>query len=91
MNCRVCGGETRQVFSLGQMPLANSLLDSPDQSYKTYPLDLMLCADCSLVQLKETVPPEEMFTDYNYLTSCSPPMVEHARRLVDSVLATRKP
>jgi SAM-dependent methyltransferase len=86
MKCRSCGGNTRQVFSLGKMPLANSLLDSPDQPYKTYPLDLMLCGDCSLVQLAEAVPPSEMFIDYAYLTSVSYPMVDHAKRLVDEIM-----
>lgn len=73
------------------MPLANSLLLSADVEYKTYPLELILCRSCSLVQLSQTVPPEEMFTDYSYLTSCSPPMVEHARKLAERVLTTQKP
>ena len=85
MNCRVCNGPTHEIFSLGEMPLANSLLDSPDDSYNTYPLTLRLCDNCSLVQLSHTVPPAELFTDYNYFTSCSPPMIAHARRLVTQV------
>lgn len=90
MNCRSCGGETQLVFSLSNMPLANSLLNSPDEPYKTYPLELILCESCSLVQLAETIPPEEMFVDYSYLTSCSPPMVEHARKLVIKVEERKK-
>lgn len=89
MNCRSCGGETGEIFTLGAMPLANSLLDDPNDHYKKYPLTLMLCRDCSLVQLSEIVPPSEMFVDYSYLTSCSPPMVEHAKVLVDKVRAQR--
>jgi len=85
MNCRSCGSRTHPIFSLGEMPLANSLLNSPDESYKKYPLELALCETCSLVQLTETVPPEEMFTDYSYLTSYSSPMVAHAKSLVESV------
>jgi SAM-dependent methyltransferase len=74
------------VFSLGEMPLANSLLSSPDEKFKKYLLELMLCQNCSLVQLSQTVPPEEMFKDYGYLTSYSFPMVEHAKKLVEEVL-----
>jgi SAM-dependent methyltransferase len=91
MNCRVCNASTHEIFSLGPMPLANALLDSPDEPYDVYPLTLMKCDACSLVQLEETVPPERMFVDYNYLTSSSPPMVEHAKTLVDNVLSSYKP
>lgn len=91
MKCRSCWADTTPIFSLGLMPLANSLLDSPADSYKTYPLELYLCLQCSLVQLGETIPPEDMFVDYSYLTSYSIPMVEHAKRLVDQVVAERNP
>lgn len=85
MNCRSCGFPTHSIFHLGRMPLANSLLNSPNDPYKRYPLELMLCESCSLVQLHETIPPAEMFVDYSYLTSCSPPMIDHARKLVAQV------
>lgn len=87
MNCRSCDAPTRPIFSLGKMPLANSLLNSPNEKYKTYPLDLALCESCSLVQLTKTVPPEDLFVDYSYLTSYSPPMIAHAKSLVDSIRA----
>jgi SAM-dependent methyltransferase len=72
------------------MPLANSLLSTPDEAYQTYPLDLIKCSDCTLVQLKETVPPEKMFVDYNYLTSTSFPMVAHAKKLAEKVMDIRE-
>ena len=86
MRCRICdSSNTAMVFSLGEMPLANSLLRNADDPFKKYILELVLCKDCSLVQLSKTVPPEEMFIDYSYLTSYSTPMVEHAKRLVAEV------
>jgi len=92
MTCRGCGSsDTRTIFSLGDMPLANSLLDGPSQPYKTYPLELALCPVCSLVQLTQTVPPEDLFVDYSYLTSYSIPMVEHAKQLVDEVMSLYSP
>src|ERR1700691_1601355 len=91
MRCRVCDSpNTRTVFSLSYMPLANSLLSSPTKAFKKYPLDLMLCKDCSLVQIGQIVPPEELFVNYNYLTSYSTPMVEHAKQLVNEVLGKNK-
>jgi SAM-dependent methyltransferase len=75
------------VFSLGDMPLPNLLLDYPGEPYSKYPLDLFVCSDCTLAQLGATVPPEKMFTDYTFLTSCSAPFVKHAEDLVARMVA----
>lgn len=90
--CRVCHfPHLANVLSLGELPLANSLLASPDELYQTYPLDWMLCLQCSLVQLKRIVPTDILFKNYNYLTCCSPPMVAHAKDLVERVLERLHP
>lgn len=83
--CRSCsraGLET--ILSLGATPLANSLLraEQLDAPEPRHPLDLAFCAACSLVQITETVPPEELFRDYLYFSSFSDGMVAHARDLV---------
>jgi len=75
---------------MGPTPLANSLPDAgTDRSEPRYPLDLAFCSDCGLVQIIETVPPEVLFSDYVYFSSYSDTMVEHARRLVEKVIARR--
>ena len=55
--CRSCGqlGLT-PVVSLGQTPLARGLLsaDELDRQEATYPLDLVVCPSCALVQITET-------------------------------------
>ncbi len=38
---------------------------------RAFPLDLVFCADCTLVQITETVPPEQLFRDYVYFSSFS--------------------
>lgn len=82
-HCRICGGTSAHtVLDLGQMPLANRLLDSPSQSETRYPLKLVFCESCTLVQIVETVPPAELFQDYVYFSSFSDTMVSHARELV---------
>jgi len=77
------------VLSLGRTPLANSLLtaDGFDQPEPTYPLDLAFCPACTLVQITETVPPEQLFRDYMYFSSFSDTMLEHARTLVGRLIA----
>ncbi len=63
--CRSCGGATlAPVLSLGVTPLADALVDAAaaDRPEARYPLDLVFCTDCSLVQILETVPPTELCT-----------------------------
>jgi len=79
------------VLSLGSTPLANSLLTAADldRPEPTYPLTLLHCPDCHLVQLLETVPPEKLFREYSYYSSFSDTMLEHARDLTTQLLTTR--
>jgi len=74
------------------MPLANALLTETDlgRPEPRYPLDLAVCAQCALVQIPETVPPEVLFRDYIYFSSFSETMLAHARGLVARLLVERK-
>jgi SAM-dependent methyltransferase len=66
------------------MPLANALLkeDELKKPEETYPLDLVFCPLCALVQITETVPPEKLFSEYLYFSSFSDTMLNHSRELV---------
>ncbi len=80
--CRACGSpDLEPVLSLGEMPLANALVDGADDSLEhRYPLDLVRCPTCRLVQITETVPPELLFREYSYFSSFSDTFVAHAKR-----------
>jgi len=79
------------VLSIGPTPLANGLLREAELSLPEprYPLELVFCPACSLVQITETVPPEKLFSDYPYQSSFSTTMLEHARALAEAT-ADRK-
>jgi SAM-dependent methyltransferase len=84
VRCRSCGGQSfGNVIDLGPMPLVNNLLRNRDDPCPRSPLKVVFCRACSLAQLTETPPPQEMFDDYLYFSSQSHTMVEHAARLVD--------
>jgi SAM-dependent methyltransferase len=77
-------------LSLGDMPLPDALLRAHelDQDEPRYPLDVAFCPSCSLVQILEEVPPEQLFVDnYLYFSSFSAGLLrharEHARRLIE--------
>jgi SAM-dependent methyltransferase len=77
---------------MGRTPLANALLSPGDlgDPEPTWPLDLVFCPACSLVQITETVPPELLFRDYRYFSSYSDTMLAHAERLVLETLRERR-
>lgn len=65
--CRACHATLPAPFlSLGSMPPANNLPDSPDQPEDSYPLELASCSSCSLVQLCHVVSPSVLFSHYLY-------------------------
>jgi SAM-dependent methyltransferase len=78
--CRACGRPGLEtLLHLGIVPLANALLDQPDQDEPRFPLTLALCPHCSLVQILETVDPRVLFSHYLYFSSFSDTMLAHAR------------
>lgn len=90
--CRSCGAAgLAPVLDLGRTPLANALLTEEQAGGReeTYPLELVFCPSCTLVQITETVPPEVLFRDYLYFSSFSDTMLRHAEALVSEVLAER--
>jgi SAM-dependent methyltransferase len=91
--CRSCGCEDLKVFlDLGTTPLADRLLTKAQlsEAEPTYPLEVAFCPECNLVQILETVPPEELFCqDYPYYSSFSPALLEHSRNNVIELIKTR--
>lgn len=85
MKCRSCESDQVEEFlSLGEQPLANNFLRKEDfASEKRYPLNLVFCRNCSLVQLSEEsfVPREIIFTNYYYASSVSPGLRRHFEQL----------
>ena len=91
--CRLCGTALLDpVLSLGRTPLANSLLTDADLEHEepAFPLDLAFCAHCSLVQITETIPPQDLFTEYLYFSSYSDTMLVHAATLARRLVGERK-
>ena len=80
--CRLCSAPLATTFvDLGMSPLCESFLsaDQLDRMEPYYPLHVLVCGECFLVQLQEYVKPEHIFTEYAYFSSYSTSWVEHAR------------
>jgi 2-polyprenyl-3-methyl-5-hydroxy-6-metoxy-1,4-benzoquinol methylase len=87
--CRYCGGALGHTFvDLGMSPLCESFLPAAalDQMEPFYPLHVLVCEKCFLVQLREYVKPEEIFTEYAYFSSYATSWLDHARRYTDAMI-----
>lgn len=91
--CRSCNwNQLISVLDLGCTPLANALLTVSQltEPEAAYPLELVFCPRCTLIQITETVPPEQLFREYFYLSSFSDTMLRHAQALALRMLDERK-
>ena len=89
--CRLCGGGLEHTFvDLGMSPLCESYLapGQLDAMEPYFPLHVLVCGTCFLVQLKEYVSPESIFREYAYFSSYSTTWVAHAKAYCE-MIATR--
>lgn len=80
--CRFCDSQLNElVLDLGKMPLANSFLEKTELEKDEFmlPLEMYICKNCFLVQLKEFEIPEKIFLDYAYFSSYSSSWLKHAK------------
>jgi SAM-dependent methyltransferase len=82
MNCRHCREAiSLELIDLGEMPPSNSYLNSVEdfQNEHSYPLVVMVCENCWLVQTKDFANRKEFFSDtYAYFSSTSKTWLEHS-------------
>ena len=88
--CRICKGSNLTTFlSLGDQPHCNSFVrkEQLEDAEPVWPLEMMFCEDCKLVQLTHVVDPDIMFRDYVYVSGTTRTLDEHFResagKLVD--------
>ena len=91
--CHACdAANPTLVLSLGKTPLANRYLTEEQlaEPEPSYPLELLYCAACGLVQLSEHVDPQVLFGHYLYLTGMSATMARHHDELAAERVQTQQ-
>ena len=87
MNCRFCDQIlTNEFVDLGFSPPSNSFLKKEDLNRPEvfYPLRIMVCDKCFLVQIDEFAKHDDIFNkDYVYFSSFSKSWLKHAERYTD--------
>ena len=84
--CRICRSENLKKFlDLGMQPLANSFLKKSETNVQEekYPLNLLFCVNCGLVQTDYIVPPEKMFKNYLWVSGTSDTIPVHFQKLAE--------
>ena len=97
VHCRICGGSVDEFFDFGKQPVSDSFV-TPQTAGSEFFFRLAagICTDCTMVQLVEEVPREQMFhEEYPYRSAGSAVMHEHfagyARELLGGELAGEDP
>jgi SAM-dependent methyltransferase len=87
VKCRHCGTALSLTFiDLGSAPPSNAYLTERDlkRPERWYPLRILVCAECWLVQTEDYAGAEDIFTnDYAYFSSYSKTWLEHCENYVD--------
>ena len=90
MKCRHCETLLQHGFlDLGFAPPSNAYLTTADLALpeKYYPLRLLVCDACWLVQTEDYAQADELFSaDYAYFSSTSSGWLEHARRYAEETI-----
>ena len=89
ISCESCGHtEFDVIYDFGEVPLAGSFPKEPDAKINTYPLKIVKCKHCELVQTNTLIPPKTLFKDYRYISSVG--MQNHFNNFADWLVRTQK-
>lgn len=90
MKCRFCSKKTENVLiDLGSMAISNAFVTEEQllQGETIYPLKVLVCDNCFLVQVDEYQQKEKIFSaEYVYFSSVSDFWLAHSKKYVDKMI-----
>ncbi len=76
--CRVCfSKKLKEVMNFKPMPIGEDFNYVPKKNQKKYNLDVLLCRDCGLTQIKQIIDPKVLYKKYLYQTKTSVELKDH--------------
>jgi 2-polyprenyl-3-methyl-5-hydroxy-6-metoxy-1,4-benzoquinol methylase len=77
-------------LNLGDQPHCNRLIPPSRMMEREpfYPLRVGFCHDCTLVQIDHTIPKENMFADYPYVSGTTSTLVRHFNETSERLVST---
>ncbi len=88
MDCRHCKQELTNVFvDLDSSPPSNAYLPTLDTPEASYPLRVLVCDNCWLVQTEDYAAADELFAaEYAYFSSFSQSWLAHSKAYVEAMI-----
>ena len=88
-SCRFCGSlNIKIVVDLGLLPLAGGFIKPKENkrvTEKFYPLKLVFCEDCFLLQVNSSISPDTLFKNYFYFSSSMKTLVQHFENIASDL------
>jgi hypothetical protein len=84
--CRICSSKNLvSIIDLGEQPWCNNFITKTERrlGIPKYPLELMLCKDCTLPQLSFNVPKEVMFKNHTYVSGTTKTLSYHFKKIAE--------
>jgi 2-polyprenyl-3-methyl-5-hydroxy-6-metoxy-1,4-benzoquinol methylase len=84
--CRICANKNlKEIIDLGKQNIQGAFVKKgyPKPYFRKIPLKLVLCTQCSLVQLQHTVNPKILYKNYWYMSGINKTMRNHLKAIVN--------
>ena len=74
------------IFNFGELPLVNNYYSSEEiEKEEKFPLNLLFCKSCYLVQLSFFPDPKKIYSTYHHVSGASHGNVEHLKEVANYV------
>jgi GDP-mannose 4,6-dehydratase len=89
LKCRICGGSNLDdVINIGEQAITSRFPKYGDFNTPKTPIDLCLCRDCGLLQLKQSTISTELYEyEYGYRSGISNTMKNHLKEYQEEILS----
>jgi len=68
--CNLCkSSDLEEIINFGKHPIAHRLLSQKNEEEFQNIVNLIFCKECGLLQLGQPIPKEELYSNYNWLSS----------------------
>ena len=87
MICKSCKKKiSYNLVDLGSSPIANNYINELGEAEQWYPLKVLICKSCWLVQAGHNIHSKLIFNkDYPYFSSVSKSLLSYSKKYVDKI------
>jgi methylation protein EvaC len=92
MECRVCtSSDVFEVFAIPPIPLVGEFTSEPNIEADLFPITVLHCDTCKVLQIKESIDSERLFREYSFSSSTVAGLVKHFSEYASWIWERYKP